>query len=36
MFLSKDKKQGVYEEITNSKGVDHPFIVKIIDDFEDN
>jgi serine/threonine protein kinase len=35
MFISKEKKQGLYEEIKNSKAIDHPFIVKIIDDFED-
>ena len=36
LFLSKEKKQGLYEEITSSKAIDHPFIVKIIDNFEDN
>jgi serine/threonine protein kinase len=33
--LSFEKKQGLYEEIANSKSIDHPFIVKFIDSFED-
>ena len=35
MFLSKEKKQKINEEIANTKAIDHPFIVRIIDDFED-
>jgi hypothetical protein len=36
MFLSVEKKQGIYDEIQNSKDIDHPFISKIIDDFVDS
>jgi serine/threonine protein kinase len=35
MFLSTEKKQKINEEIANKKAIDHPFIVRIIDDFED-
>jgi serine/threonine protein kinase len=34
--LSDDKKQGLLEEIKNMQAFPHPFIVKIIDNFQDS